>query len=72
VRPKQHSPAAYSELYEQLLTEVLRLDGWRCQARGAMSNVEVHHKVLRSHPGDRCEQNLMTLCRPRHAGVHHR
>jgi hypothetical protein len=29
------------ESYEALRQQVLRRDGWRCQSRGAMSNLEV-------------------------------
>ena len=39
------SPCAYKELRFQ----VLRRDGWRCQACGRRENLEVHHKELRSH-----------------------
>jgi len=59
------------ELYEQLRNQVLRRDGWRCQACGAMSNLEVHHKEFRSQSGDDSEQNLITLCTNCHSGIHH-
>ena len=39
--------------YESLRQQVLRRDGWRCQACGAMSNLEVHHQQFRSHSGGR-------------------
>jgi hypothetical protein len=48
--------------YESLRQRVLRRDGWRCQACGAMSNLEVHHKGFRSRLGDDSEANLITLC----------
>jgi 5-methylcytosine-specific restriction endonuclease McrA len=57
-------------LYENLRHEVLRRDGWKCQSCGAMSNLEVHHRKLRSHSGDDSEQNLITLCNACHAIVH--
>ena len=60
------------ELYEQLRRKVLRRDGWRCQACGAMSNLEVHHRDFRSQSGDDSEQNLITLCSACHATVHNR
>jgi 5-methylcytosine-specific restriction endonuclease McrA len=58
-------------LYEQLRSQVLRRDGWRCQSCGAMSNLEIHHKEFRSHSGYDSEENLITLCTRCHAGVHH-
>ena len=58
------------KLYESLRREVLRRDGWRCQSCGAMSNLEVHHRELRSQSGDDAEQNLITLCTRCHAIVH--
>jgi ATP-dependent DNA helicase RecQ len=58
------------ELYENLRQQVLRRDGWRCQSCGALSNLEVHHKELRSQSGDDSEQNLITLCTACHSRVH--
>jgi len=58
------------ELYEQLRNQVLRRDGWRCQACGSMSNLEVHHKRFRSHSGEDEAENLITLCSACHASLH--
>ena len=58
------------ELYKDLRAHVLRRDGWRCQACGAMSNLEVHHKRFRSHAGEDSEENLITLCNQCHRSVH--
>jgi 5-methylcytosine-specific restriction endonuclease McrA len=58
------------KLYESLRHEVLRRDGWRCQSCGALSNLEVHHRELRSQSGDDAEQNLITLCTRCHSIVH--
>lgn len=70
IRPKtprlRLDPVAYEDLREQ----VLRRDGWRCQFCGAMSNLEVHHKHLRSRSGSDSELNLITLCTRCHAHVH--
>ena len=60
------------ELYESLRQQVLRRDGWRCQSCGALSNLEVHHRELRSQSGDDSEQNLITLCSACHVTVHDR
>jgi ATP-dependent DNA helicase RecQ len=57
--------------YDRLRQQVLRRDGWRCQSCGTMSNLEVHHKALRSHSGDDSEENLITLCSACHSATHH-
>jgi 5-methylcytosine-specific restriction endonuclease McrA len=70
VRPKRTLLRLDSELYEQLRNQVLRRDGWRCQACGTMSNLEVHHNEFRSQSGHDSEQNLITLCAKCHAELH--
>jgi 5-methylcytosine-specific restriction endonuclease McrA len=69
-RPKHERLRLNSDLYDQLRNQVLRRDGWRCQACGTMSNLEVHHKQFRSQSGDDSEQNLITLCSKCHAAMH--
>jgi len=64
--PLRLDPKPYAELRNQ----VLRRDGWRCQACGAISNLEVHHKEFRSHSGEDSELNLITLCSNCHGMVH--
>jgi 5-methylcytosine-specific restriction endonuclease McrA len=70
IRPKiprlQLDPISYKNLRQ----EVLRRDGWRCQSCGTISNLEVHHRELRSHLGDDAERNLITLCTACHARMH--
>ena len=56
--------------YERLRQQVLRRDGWRCQACGRMSTLEVHHQEFRSHSGADSEENLITLCSACHASAH--
>jgi 5-methylcytosine-specific restriction endonuclease McrA len=34
------------------------------------SNLEIHHRELRSHGGDDSEQNLITLCAGCHSLAH--
>ena len=68
--PKRGRLRLDPESYEQLRRQVLRRDGWRCQACGTMSNLEVHHKEFRSHCGDDLEPNLVTLCHGCHAAEH--
>jgi len=70
VRPKRAPLRLEPDQYENLRYQVLRRDGWRCQACGTMSNLEVHHREFRSRSGDDSEQNLITLCCACHAIVH--
>jgi 5-methylcytosine-specific restriction endonuclease McrA len=60
------------KMYENLRQQVLRRDEWRCQSCGAPSNLEVHHRELRSQSGNDAEQNLITLCTRCHSIVHRR
>jgi len=57
-RPKVERLRLDPIAYENLRQQVLRRDCWRCQACGAMSNLEVHHREFRSHCGDDSELNL--------------
>jgi 5-methylcytosine-specific restriction endonuclease McrA len=70
VRPKRAPLRLDPDQYDTLRNQVLRRDSWRCQSCGSMSNLEVHHKDLRSHSGDDSEQNLITLCNACHAATH--
>jgi 5-methylcytosine-specific restriction endonuclease McrA len=58
--------------YESLRQQVLQRDGWRCQACGVMSNLDVHHIEFRSQGGDDSELNLITLCTACHTHAHRR
>ncbi len=62
IRPKVARLRLDPFRYETLRQQILRRDGWRCQSCGAMSNLEVHHQLFRSHSGDDSEENLITLC----------
>jgi 5-methylcytosine-specific restriction endonuclease McrA len=70
IPPKNPRLQLVPELYEHLRQQVLHRNGWRCQSCGAMSNLEVHHKELRSQAGDDSEPNLITLCTACHATMH--
>ncbi len=70
IRPKQPRLRLDPESYEQLCQKVLQRDGWRCQACGTTSNLEVHHQQHRSQSGDDSEWNLITLCAACHKNVH--
>jgi 5-methylcytosine-specific restriction endonuclease McrA len=60
------------EAYHQLWLQILARDGWRCQACGGMSNLEVHHLKPRSRLGDDVGKNLVTLCKRCHECHHNR
>ncbi len=52
---------------------VLDRDGYRCQSRQKVEHdkvLQVHHKVFRSQGGTDTPDNLVTLCRKCHAGLH--
>ena len=66
----RRGPKRPAKSYESLRQHILRRDGWRCQACGTMSNLEVHHREFRSRSGEDSEENLITLCTTCHAGVH--
>lgn len=72
IRPKAPPSRLNPVSYEALRQNVLRRDNWRCQSCGSMSNLEVHHKQFRSHFGDDCELNLITLCTACHSQRHRR
>ncbi len=72
IGPKRPPVRLEPPLYDQLRNHVLQRDGWRCQACGTMSNLEVHHKEFRSHSGADAKENLITLCTACHARVHGR
>ncbi len=58
------------EAYQELCRQVLQRDGWRCQACGSRTNLQVHHIQLRSQSGDDTEANLITLCLNCHDKIH--
>jgi 5-methylcytosine-specific restriction endonuclease McrA len=72
IHPKAARLQLDPQLYESLRGQILRRDGWRYQSCGTMSNLEVHHRELRSHSGADAEENLITLCTACHARVHGR
>lgn len=58
------------DTYQKLCRRVLERDGWRCQACGAMTNLDVHHIQFRSHLGRHSEDNLITVCAQCHKLIH--
>jgi 5-methylcytosine-specific restriction endonuclease McrA len=59
-----------AKVYRTLHRKILERDGWRCQACGSMSGLEVHHMERRSRRGDDSEENLITLCSNCHRLIH--
>jgi len=59
-----------ADAYRRLHQEILKRDGWRCQACGSMRGLEVHHIQHRSRSGDDLEGNLITLCSDCHRAIH--
>jgi 5-methylcytosine-specific restriction endonuclease McrA len=70
IRPKRLRLRLDPEPYDQMRKQVLRRDGWRCQACGSRRNLLVHHKELRSQEGDDDDLNLITLCADCHERQH--
>ena len=46
------------EVYRRLMKRVLERDGWRCQKRGSLENLQIHHKTKRSQLGSDFPGNL--------------
>jgi 5-methylcytosine-specific restriction endonuclease McrA len=70
IRPKRPRLQLDPAPYDQLRKQVLRRDGWRCQACGSRQNLQVHHKQLRSRQGNDDDLNLITLCAVCHELLH--
>lgn len=58
------------EQYAVLRLRVLNRDGWRCQVCGRREQLDVHHVQFRSRAGMDIEDNLITVCRRCHRGMH--
>lgn len=65
-RPVRLEPESYTELR----TQILRRDGWKCQACGSLRQLQVHHKQFRSRSGEDQDDNLITLCASCHERIH--
>ena len=52
------------------MKRVLERDEWRGQKCGSLENLQVHHKIKRSHLGNDFLDNLTTLCGYCHMGEH--
>ena len=70
LRQKRPRFVLNSEDYGKLREQVLSRDGWRCQACGSTSNLQVHHLVPRSKLGHDLPDNLMTVCCKCHIKLH--
>ena len=49
------------QIYRRLMKRVLERDGWRCQKCGSLENLQIHHKIKRSHQGNDSLENQVTL-----------
>ena len=58
------------QVYRRLMKRVLERDGWRCGKCGSLKNLQVHHKIRRSHQGHDALANLVTLCAYCHMAEH--
>jgi HNH endonuclease len=58
--------------YNRVRKLVLARDGWRCTNCGALSNLQAHHKVFRSHGRRDTLESLTTLCNRCHDQLHSR
>jgi 5-methylcytosine-specific restriction endonuclease McrA len=56
--------------YQRLRITVLERDGWRCQACGTRTNLDVHHIKSRALGGPDSADNLIVLCRQCHTELH--
>ena len=72
VRPKRPRVKLGPDSYRALCRKVLERDGWKCQACGRATQLEVHHIQFRSALGDDDLGNLITLCAECHRIAHHR
>ena len=70
LQPKHPRLRLNAKTYRTLQMKILERDGWRCQACGSMSGLEVHHIRRRSRLGGDSEDNLITLCSGCHRTVH--
>ena len=67
---KEFTPAPRSQTVRTIAAPGVTPGRLRCQSCGALANLEVHHRELRSQSGDDAEQNLITLCTRCHSVVH--
>jgi 5-methylcytosine-specific restriction endonuclease McrA len=58
------------QVYRRLMKRVLERDGWRCRKCGSLKDLQVHHKIRRSHQGHDALANLVTLCAYCHMAEH--
>ena len=52
------------------MKKVLERDQWKCQKCGSLENLQIHHKIKRSHQGNDALDNLVTLCAYCHMAEH--
>ena len=70
--PKRRRLRLEAKAYDELRSQIMQRDGWRCQICGCRVFLEVHHLKTRGRGGDDAETNLVTLCRMCHGILHNK
>jgi 5-methylcytosine-specific restriction endonuclease McrA len=65
-----HETDSLRARYHKLWEEILKRDGWRCQHRGSLKNLQVHHMQPEGLLGNDEANNLITLCYDCHERLH--
>ena len=68
---KYADPMWWAWRQKEIMIEILWRDEFTCQLCGSHRHLQIHHIEPRSKGGDNSEDNLLTLCRDCHDGVHH-
>lgn len=56
--------------WKQKREERLRIDNWKCQFCGSISNLNVHHLTYERKGRENAENDLITLCEHCHSRLH--
>ena len=57
-------------LDRSLAVKVFIRDGFKCRHCGFRQTLDPHHIIFKSHGGKDTTENLITLCRSCHSGIH--
>ena len=53
-----------------LAIKVFVRDNWKCRHCNFRNGIDPHHIIFKSHGGEDTLENLITLCRSCHTGIH--